>query len=229
MPLRALIERNPELEPSAIVDMMMGCGFCEGEQGYNIGRVAGAARRDRPPRPRHDRQPLLRLVAADHADGLPRDQGRRGRHLRRRRRRGRLARRRRRRFRVPPQLDGSEGAVYNVYIPMGLTAENVAERCRVSRESQDEWAVISQNRAVEASATGPLRQGDRAGHGARAQGRRQGGQRDRRARDGRHPGRRPSARDDDGEALRAAAGLQGRTAPSPPATPARSTTARPRC
>ncbi len=35
-----------------------------------------------------------------------------------------------------------------------MTAENVAERCNVSRESQDEWAVISQNRAVEAVASG---------------------------------------------------------------------------
>jgi acetyl-CoA C-acetyltransferase len=37
---------------------------------------------------------------------------------------------------------------------MGLTAENVAERCQVSREAQDEWAVISQNRAVEAQQSG---------------------------------------------------------------------------
>jgi acetyl-CoA C-acetyltransferase len=37
---------------------------------------------------------------------------------------------------------------------MGLTAENVAERCRVSRETQDEWAVLSQNRAVEAQQSG---------------------------------------------------------------------------
>jgi acetyl-CoA C-acetyltransferase len=37
---------------------------------------------------------------------------------------------------------------------MGLTAENVAERCNVSREAQDEWAVISQNRAVEARDSG---------------------------------------------------------------------------
>src|ERR1700759_5837434 len=37
---------------------------------------------------------------------------------------------------------------------MGMTAENVAERCNVSRESQDEWAVISQNRAVESVADG---------------------------------------------------------------------------
>jgi acetyl-CoA C-acetyltransferase len=51
-------------------------------------------------------------------------------------------------------LDGSEGAMYDVYIPMGLTAENVAERCNVSREAQDEWAVISQNRAVESQRSG---------------------------------------------------------------------------
>ena len=49
-----------------------------------------------------------------------------------------------------PRLDGSEGSLYDVYIPMGMTAENVAERCGVTREQQDEWAVISQNRAVAA-------------------------------------------------------------------------------
>ena len=31
-----------------------------------------------------------------------------------------------------PKLDGSEGSLYDVYIPMGLTAENVAERCNVT-------------------------------------------------------------------------------------------------
>jgi acetyl-CoA C-acetyltransferase len=57
-------------------------------------------------------------------------------------------------FEFHKKLDGSEGSVYNVYIPMGLTAENVAERCNVSREAQDEWAVISQNRAVDARDSG---------------------------------------------------------------------------
>jgi acetyl-CoA C-acetyltransferase len=47
-------------------------------------------------------------------------------------------------------VDGSEGAAYNVYIPMGMTAENVAERCKVSRQAQDEWALVSQTRAVAA-------------------------------------------------------------------------------
>src|SRR5205807_3307488 len=53
-----------------------------------------------------------------------------------------------------PKLNGSDGSLYDVYIPMGLTAENVAERCRVTREQQDEWAVISQNRAVDARDSG---------------------------------------------------------------------------
>ncbi len=49
-----------------------------------------------------------------------------------------------------PKLDGSNGSLYDVYIPMGLTAENVAERCKVTRDQQDEWAVVSQSRAVQA-------------------------------------------------------------------------------
>ena len=57
-------------------------------------------------------------------------------------------------FEFHPKLDGSENSLFNVYIPMGLTAENVAERCSVSREAQDEWAVTSQNRAVDAQQSG---------------------------------------------------------------------------
>jgi acetyl-CoA C-acetyltransferase len=51
-------------------------------------------------------------------------------------------------------LDGSESSLYDVYIPMGMTAENVADRCKVTREQQDEWAVVSQNRAVDAVESG---------------------------------------------------------------------------
>src|SRR5581483_8987002 len=53
-----------------------------------------------------------------------------------------------------PRLDGHDGAVYDVYIPMGLTAENVAARCHVTREAQDDWAVVSQSRAVQARDSG---------------------------------------------------------------------------
>src|SRR2546429_7649844 len=41
VPLKALVERNPEVDFGETEDIMMGCGFGEGEQGYNIGRNAG--------------------------------------------------------------------------------------------------------------------------------------------------------------------------------------------
>jgi acetyl-CoA C-acetyltransferase len=52
-----------------------------------------------------------------------------------------------------PSLVG-DGAIANVYIPMGLTAENVAERYDVSREDMDRYAQQSQERAVAAQASG---------------------------------------------------------------------------
>ena len=131
----------------------MGAASGEGEQAYNVARnasiLAGSHLGSR-----HDRQPLLRLLAADDPDGVPRHQGGEGDTY--------VAagveavsRDGGRRCRVPsPQLDGSAGSLANVYIPMGLTAENVAEREGITREEQDEWAVVSQNRAVEAQASG---------------------------------------------------------------------------
>ena len=40
IPLRALVERNPGVDFSETNDIMMGCGFPDGEQGYNVGRNA---------------------------------------------------------------------------------------------------------------------------------------------------------------------------------------------
>src|SRR5213076_2219127 len=40
VPLRALVERNPEVDFAQTQDIMMGCGFQQGEQGYNVGRNA---------------------------------------------------------------------------------------------------------------------------------------------------------------------------------------------
>jgi acetyl-CoA C-acetyltransferase len=154
IPLRALIARNPELDPSSIDDIMMGCGFCEGEQGYNIGRVAGLLSGIDHHVPattvnRFCASSLQTARMAAHAitagegdtyiaagvEAVSRAGGGGP-------------------FEFNHAVDGSEGAAYDVYIPMGMTAENVAERCSVSRQSQDEWAVISQNRAVEAVTSG---------------------------------------------------------------------------
>src|SRR5262249_21472586 len=40
VPLKALVERNPGVDFSETIDIMMGCGFGLGEAGYNIGRNA---------------------------------------------------------------------------------------------------------------------------------------------------------------------------------------------
>ena len=53
-----------------------------------------------------------------------------------------------------PRLTGSDDAIGNVYIPMGMTAENVAERYGVEREEMDRFAQRSQERAVAAQESG---------------------------------------------------------------------------
>ena len=53
-----------------------------------------------------------------------------------------------------PALFGDNAPIANVYIPMGLTAENVAERWDVSREDMDRFAQQSQERAVAAQDSG---------------------------------------------------------------------------
>jgi acetyl-CoA C-acetyltransferase len=154
VPLKALVERNPGVDFAETDDVMMGCGFQMGEAGYNVGRNAAllAGIDHHVPATTVNRfcaSSLQTIRMAFHAiragEG---DQyvaagveavSRFPQHAP---------------FDPNSQLDGSEGAPYNVYIPMGLTAENVAQRCNVSRVAQDEWAVISQSRAVEARDSG---------------------------------------------------------------------------
>src|SRR5947208_13048236 len=157
IPLRALIERNPQVDFAQTNDLMMGAASSVGEQGYNIGRNASllAGIDHHVPACTVNRfcaSSLQTIRMAFHAiksgegdqyvaagveavsrAGLGAGMMDEVKH---------------------PKLDGSNGSLYDVYIPMGLTAENVAERCNVSREQQDEWAVVSQNRAVQAREDG---------------------------------------------------------------------------
>jgi acetyl-CoA C-acetyltransferase len=154
VPLRALVERNPEVDFAETGDILMGCGFPAGEQGYNVGRNAQllAGIDHHVPAVTVSRfcsSSLQTLRMAFHAIAAGEgDQyvaagveavSRFPAHAP---------------FDPHPRLDGSDGAPWNVYIPMGLTAENVAKRCSVSREAQDEWAAISQQRAVAAVESG---------------------------------------------------------------------------
>ncbi len=156
-PLKALQERNPEVNFSETDDLMMGSASGIGEQGYNVGRNALllAGIDHHVPACTVNRfcaSSLQTIRMAFHAikvgegdqyiaagveavsrAGLGAGIADEAKH---------------------PTLNGSEGSLFDVYIPMGLTAENVADRCKVTREQQDEWAVVSQNRAVEARDSG---------------------------------------------------------------------------
>ncbi|MGI9100290.1 MAG: acetyl-CoA C-acyltransferase [Solirubrobacteraceae bacterium] len=156
-PLRALVERNPEVDFSETVDVMMGSASGIGEQGYNVGRNATllAGYGHHIPACTVNRfcaSSLQTLRMAFHAIKAGEGDQYVAAGVEAVSRAGLGAA-------IPeeakhPQLDGSEGSLYDVYIPMGLTAEKVAARCSVSREAQDEWALVSQTRAVDAQASG---------------------------------------------------------------------------
>ncbi len=156
-PIRELMARNPEVDFAQTDDVLMGAASGVGEQGYNVGRNAAllAGLDHHVPACTVNRfcaSSLMTIRMASHAiragEG---DQyiaagveavSRAGLGA------GMMDEAKNH------KLDGSPGSLYDVYIPMGMTAENVAERCHVTREQQDEWAVISQNRAVEARDSG---------------------------------------------------------------------------
>jgi len=155
--LRTLMEKVPEVDPADVVDVMIGCGFPQEKQGMNLARraVLLAGFPDSVPGTTVNRfcaSSLQTIRMAFHAiragegdvyiaggvesisqvSGYPKDAEE-----------------------LHPLLMGHEnGAITNVYIPMGLTAENVAERWDVSREDMDRFAQRSQERAVAAQENG---------------------------------------------------------------------------
>ncbi len=154
IPLKALIERNPGVDFAETVDVMMGAAFGAGEQGYNVGRNASllAGIDHHVPGVTVNRfcaSSLQTIRMAFHAIKAGEGDQYVAAGVEAVSRAADSAN-----FEVHKQLDGSEGSAYNVYIPMGLTAENVAERCHVTREQQDAWAVTSQTRAVDARDSG---------------------------------------------------------------------------
>jgi acetyl-CoA C-acetyltransferase len=154
IPLKALIDRNPQLDQSTIVDVMMGCGYGERESGYNIGRIATLLAGIDYHVPgctvnRFCASSLQTARMAFHAIRAGEGDTYIAAGVEAVSRTAPSAP-----FEFHPKLDGSEGSLYNAYIAMGMTAENVAEQWKVSREAQDAWALISQQRAVAAQESG---------------------------------------------------------------------------
>ena len=154
--VRTAVEQVPELDPAEIVDVMVGCGFPQEKQGMNLGRRAAllAGLPQTVPGVTVNRfcsSSLQTIRMAFHAiragegdvfvaagvestsqvAGYPKDTEE-----------------------LHPALLGGDDAIANAYIPMGLTAENVAERFDVVREDMDRYAQRSQERAVAAQDSG---------------------------------------------------------------------------
>ena len=174
--VRAALDKVPALDPRDIDDLMMGCGQPAGESGYNIARaVAVELGYDFLPGTtvnRYCSSSLQTTRMAFHAikagegdafisagvetvsrfakgmaDGAPDTRNPMFDDA--------VARTEQAAAGATEWHDPREdGALPDVYIAMGQTAENVAAFTGISREDQDHWGVRSQNRAEEAINSG---------------------------------------------------------------------------
>ncbi|MGI9578363.1 MAG: acetyl-CoA C-acetyltransferase [Microthrixaceae bacterium] len=166
--ISAVLDQAPSLDRTEIEDVLWGCGQPAGESGHNIARVAAllAGLDDVPGATvnRYCSSSLMTIRMAAHAilagDGDVFVAG--GvETISRNMLHGQLADGAKNPLFEEAELRSlkrSEGGAEkwapaeglpDVYIAMGQTAENVAQAENVSREIQDEFAVLSQNRAEE--------------------------------------------------------------------------------
>lgn len=168
--VKAAVERVPQLDRSLIEDVIIGCAFPEGEQGMNLARLVGALaglpetaagvtvnrfcasslqavnmaaqnimlglgdayvaggveNMSRVPMGGFNPSFNPRLVKPHENVGDP----------------------------LTPASPGVMEYAYSSYIPMGLTAENLAREYDISREAQDAFALRSHQRAVAATDSG---------------------------------------------------------------------------
>jgi acetyl-CoA C-acetyltransferase len=172
--VQAVLDQVPQLDPAEIDDLMLGCGLPGGEQGFNMARVVSvlAGLPDVPgcTITRYCSSSLQTIRMAAHAikagegdafvaagvecvsrfakgssDSLPDTQNPKFADAG---------------LRSMKRGEGGQGdweppdGVPDIYIAMGQTAENVAEIEKVSREEMDEFACLSQNRAVRSQENG---------------------------------------------------------------------------
>src|SRR5690349_17692294 len=162
--VRAAVERVPQLDRALIEDVIIGCAFPEGEQGMNLARLVGAlaglpetAGGVTVNRFCASSLQAVNMAAQNIMLGM-------GDVF--------VAGGIENMSRVPmggfnpsfnPRLIKTDGETpsspfppceleyaYSSYIPMGMTAENLARKYQISREAQDAFALRSHQRAIAA-------------------------------------------------------------------------------
>ena len=148
--VKQVLAKLPQLDPSTVEDVICGCGLPGGESGFNLARAISILAGVNAPGvtlTRYCSSSLQTTRMAAHAiragegdvfvsmgvetvsrygygTSDPPD------------------------ARNPRLLPGNEEGFPDLYIPMGMTAENVAEREGITREEMDRFATRSQNLAV---------------------------------------------------------------------------------
>src|SRR5690349_6729054 len=167
--VKAAVERVPQLDRSLIEDVILGCAFPEGEQGFNLARIVGAlaglpettggvtvnrfcasSLQAVNMAAQNIMLSLGDVIIAGGVESMSR---------------------------VPmggfnpsfnPRLISSEAEKlqqsayppcelefgFAAYMPMGITAENVAKQYKINREAQDAFALRSHQRAIAATNSG---------------------------------------------------------------------------
>lgn len=152
--IKSALERA-KVDPGEVEDVVMGCGLPEGSTGNNVGRIA-AIRAGCPVTVsgmtvnRFCSSGLQAVAIAAQrviVDGAPVMIGAGVESI----------------SRVQKNINMNDAANPGVmklkpgiYFPMGQTAEIVASRYKVSRESQDDYSLLSQQRTAEAQKAGKL-------------------------------------------------------------------------
>jgi acetyl-CoA acyltransferase len=151
--VKKVLEKTPQLDRAEIDDVVMGAGFCEGPQGFNVGRnvavmaglpvtVAGSTVSRFCSSGLNAVMVAAHMVQAEGADAVVAG-GMESITL--------------------LQNDINSKNLFNpwlldhkkdIYMPMGQTAEIVADRYKVRREAQDEFALLSQKRTAAAQQAG---------------------------------------------------------------------------
>ena len=154
--IRDVLKKVPQLDPAEVEDVVMGTGFPEGPQGFNVGRNVALMAGMPVTVPggtvsRFCSSGLNAVAVAAHmvqVEGADAVIG------------GGLE------SITMMQNDFNKKNLFNphfkdhhsaIYMPMGQTAEIVAERYKVSRESQDEYALLSQQRTAAAQRDGKFK------------------------------------------------------------------------
>jgi acetyl-CoA C-acetyltransferase len=170
--IRTVLEKLPQLNPAEVEDVLLGCGQPAGEAGYNVARVAAIlAGLDNVPGVTVNRYcssslQTIRMAAhairagegdvfvaagvetvSRYAHGAS-DTGPHNTAF--------AAAEERTKVRAPAVTEpwSPPAGLPDIYIAMGQTAENVAELEKVTREEMDEFALLSQTRAVESQQNG---------------------------------------------------------------------------